>query len=289
MHLTDQQLAHFRREGYVLVPGAVDRGTAAAVIADADARLAEPAPEAGSGFNAPPKALDWLEFPLPGTAANGLAVSDVFLGPAKRLLGDDVLLAQCGVMVKEATRGGVDQPLHGDYVSHELLVPRRDLRYGSIAMILYLTDVTVEHGPTYVVGDTSATRSDWPPIASRGTDDDALYEQEQPVVAEAGTLLVYTVRTWHRGSAFRAPDDTRYTLHATYVSADAPWSGWRDLPKRTGADLDRALNRMTPEQRAVLGVPRPGHPYWDQETLEAVARRYPGWDLSPYRAALVDA
>ena len=48
----------------------------------------------------------------------------------------------------------------------------------------------------------------------------------------------------------------------------------------------RWIQRTTPAQRAVLGFPPPGHPYWNEQTLEAVAARYPRMDLTDYRAAL---
>jgi hypothetical protein len=37
-------------------------------------------------------------------------------------------------------------------------------------------------------------------------------------------------------------------------------------------------------QRAVLGFPQPGSPYWCEETLQAVEARYGmfGFDITPY-------
>jgi hypothetical protein len=36
-------------------------------------------------------------------------------------------------------------------------------------------------------------------------------------------------------------------------------------------------------QLTVLGFPEPGHPYWNEETLRGVARRYPLLDMAPWR------
>jgi hypothetical protein len=47
--------------------------------------------------------------------------------------------------------------------------------------------------------------------------------------------------------------------------------------------MKRFIERATPRQREVLGFPPPGHPYWNPETLAAVATRYPKMDMSPYR------
>jgi hypothetical protein len=38
-------------------------------------------------------------------------------------------------------------------------------------------------------------------------------------------------------------------------------------------------------QRDLFGFPRPGDPYWTEETLAGVAARYPGIDLAPYGVA----
>ena len=48
----------------------------------------------------------------------------------------------------------------------------------------------------------------------------------------------------------------------------------------------RIFDHATPEQLACFGVHRPGHPYWTEVTLQRAQARYPGWDLTPYRAAL---
>ena len=40
-----------------------------------------------------------------------------------------------------------------------------------------------------------------------------------------------------------------------------------------------------PRQREAVGFPPPGSEYWTEETLAAVAMRYPKMDMAPYRAA----
>jgi hypothetical protein len=35
----------------------------------------------------------------------------------------------------------------------------------------------------------------------------------------------------------------------------------------------------------MLGFPEPGHRYWNEETLQGVARRYPLLDMTPWRQA----
>jgi hypothetical protein len=42
---------------------------------------------------------------------------------------------------------------------------------------------------------------------------------------------------------------------------------------------------LTPTQRAVLGIPPPGHPYWNDATVQLAFLRYK-WDVAPYVARL---
>ena len=46
---------------------------------------------------------------------------------------------------------------------------------------------------------------------------------------------------------------------------------------------NRYLEVLSVEQRAVLGFPEPGDPYWTEETVDSVGRRYAGMDMSPYQ------
>jgi hypothetical protein len=52
------------------------------------------------------------------------------------------------------------------------------------------------------------------------------------------------------------------------------------------ADLERFIARATPRQREVLGFPKIGHEYWNDETLAAVQLRYPKIAVEPYRKAI---
>ena len=47
----------------------------------------------------------------------------------------------------------------------------------------------------------------------------------------------------------------------------------------------RFIPQCSVRQRDLFGFPRPGDPYWSEETLDGVAARYPGIDLGPYRAS----
>ena len=48
----------------------------------------------------------------------------------------------------------------------------------------------------------------------------------------------------------------------------------------------RIFEHATPEQLACFGVALPGDPFWTATTLARAQARYPGWDMTPYRAAM---
>jgi hypothetical protein len=51
------------------------------------------------------------------------------------------------------------------------------------------------------------------------------------------------------------------------------------------ATVDQLMPQCTVRERDLFGFPRPGDPYWNDQTLHDVALRYPGMDLEPYRGA----
>ena len=68
----------------------------------------------------------------------------------------------------------------------------------------------------------------------------------------------------------------------------AAWFGW--FGPGTGevdpADLRReVMARATVRERNLFGFPKPGDPYWNEQTLADVGARYPAMDMTPYREA----
>ncbi|MEL7206726.1 MAG: esterase-like activity of phytase family protein, partial [Actinomycetota bacterium] len=55
-----------------------------------------------------------------------------------------------------------------------------------------------------------------------------------------------------------------------------------------GGDFIAFAATCTPEELALFGVPRPGHPYWTEDTVDRFARMYRGLDVEPWRRALPD-
>lgn len=103
------------------------------------------------------------------------------------------------------------------------------------------------------------------------------------MTAPAGSLLAYSMRTFHRGTPFRA-DAGRIGQFITYAPAAWKWLGITGWPTEAIRPEFRAwIEQASPAERTTLGFPPPGHRYWTEETLSGVAARYPGMDMAPYR------
>jgi hypothetical protein len=151
-------------------------------------------------------------------------------------------------------------------------------------MIVYHTDVTVDLGPTFVVsredagdlpirGDRFYPREEFP----------ELYRAERPVTLTAGSALIYSMHTLHRGSAMKAQRGVRFSQFVAFHAKGVPWLGSASFQGDGGKpEMDHFLTHASPRQRELVGFPAPGDAYWNSITRAGVAARYPGMDMSVY-------
>lgn len=289
----DEHLEHWRRHGYAVVERFLDAETLARALDELRTVLppVEKVDEDPASFaprvNAP--------FPFVGTALNDITVDRAILDFCARALGTtDVYCTQSQVAARYGSPPRPenewmdDQPMHVDFGNNTLLVPSNAKPFGQLAMILYYTDVTPENGPTTVVS-RELTRDDplWPTSRSRD-DEPEYYANEVAVLVPAGSLLIYEMRTFHRGSKFHGAAGFRLNHHLAYRAGGLEWMGYDRARAYDGwnEQLAALLERATPQQRQALGWPPPGDAFWTEDTLERLALRYPRADLGPYRAAL---
>jgi ectoine hydroxylase-related dioxygenase (phytanoyl-CoA dioxygenase family) len=150
-------------------------------------------------------------------------------------------------------------------------------------MILYYSDVTAELGPTYVVSQEKTRDLPlWPTHRPRKKNE-KLCDHERPVLAKAGDLLIFSMRTWHRASDMTADFGARFSHHFVWRSAKHNFQGYH-LWSRMGenSDLQRFVEHTKPRQREVLGFPTASDNFWTDETIAAVQLRYPKMDFRPY-------
>ena len=292
MQISDSHLDDLTKHGFAVVPDFLSREE---ILAARQNMLRYvPTPEE---LAATPERYPWVfeeadrlqtEFPFVGNALNHVATHPDLISFVERALGTrKVLLSQSAIWAKYAGAGDFEQALHLDYEGNTLVVPRDDGDYRQVNMILYYTDVTPEMAPTCVVPmEKSKDFPIWPTFRSRKMSPQ-LYKHEKKIIAKAGSLLIFGMRTWHRASAMTADFGARFSHHMIWRGATHGFQGfhqWSQFGEKP--EFKRFIEHSTPRQREVLGFPTSEDNYWNAQTISAVATRYPKMDMKPYRTAL---
>jgi hypothetical protein len=231
----------------------------------------------------------WPEFPFHSRRLNALVLHDNVIDLAEALLGTADLVCYMGIVTAKYAQqsSGYNQLLHADFPNHMLVVPRHEPGYQQVEFFVYLTDVTTEDGATRFV---SWQRTKDIPVERHTlnyVDYAALYEDQSDAAAPAGSVVAYRPDVYHRSVDHTDPTRYRIMIHVSFRHRDAGWGGYQAWPFRGfSPELTKYVQGASPRQLALLGVPLPGHPYWDEATITGVQARYPGLDMSPWRAAL---
>jgi len=221
------------------------------------------------------------EFPYRSWDLNRLAFHPDLVDAVERYLGTAELhLYKVELWAKYAAASNYDQPLHRDYGSHSLVVPRHDGRYQQLTTFIFLSDVTDDDGPTRIV---PFDRGEDVPFTPLYLEFGALADNEVSAVGPAGSLLVYRTDILHRGSDLTGVGRSRFSLLVDYQARGTTWGGKMAWPKQAPHRWAKLMPRCSVRERDLFGFPRPGDDYWNEQTLEDVAMRYPGMDMTPYR------
>jgi hypothetical protein len=285
MPITAEQTRHYLEHGFVIVPEflsgeELEAGREGFARYFPSADELDETPERYGFIHEDPEHLQ-VEFPFADENLNQLATHPALINFVEKALGTtDIRLTQNAIWAKYAGLGDYEQGLHLDYQGNTLVVPREDGGYRQVNMIVYYTDVTAELGPTTVVSQTETRDVPlWPTHRVRKSSPE-LYAKEQQVIVPAGGLLIFSMRTWHRATAMTAETGARFSQHYVWRAAAHDFQGYH-LYSRLGEneDLQTFIAQASPRQREVIGFPRMDDPYWNEETLNAVALRYPGIKL----------
>ena len=211
-------------------------------------------------------------------------------------------------------KDNADQRMHCDFTSHTLTHPPPWYSPDAVEIIIYLSTVEECDGATAVVPRSGSNDPAYqypiyqmpgmglldyynnrqiceaylqrvdPDVAQfRATH---LYSREKKVKYQFGTVLFYRHDTWHRGTELKR-GCLRMVVNMTYKRSSADsicnmHQGWAwELHHR---NIQMMMATISVEQRTVLGFPKPGHHYWNEQTLLALAARYGalGFDMKPY-------
>jgi len=285
MRVSDATLAEVRERGFSLVEGFLGPEELAAAqdalwlhfpkpsdyFADA-ARFARYGASQFAGVE---------EFPYRSWDLNRLAVHPDLVDMAERYLETTELhLYKVELWAKYAGAIDYDQPLHRDFGSHSLVVPRPEPRYQQLTTFVFLSDVTEQDGPTRIVPYDDGKDVPFTPLYIPFG---SLAEAEVPCTGPAGSLLVYRTDILHRGSNITGGGRSRFSILIDFQVRGTTWGGKMAWPKQSPERWAKFMPRCTVRERDLFGFPRPDDPYWTEDTLEGVAARYPGIDLAPYR------
>ena len=220
------------------------------------------------------------EFPYRSWDLNRLPVHPDLVDAAERYLETTELhLYKVELWAKYAGAVNYDQPLHRDYGSHSLVVPRPEPRYQQITTFIYLSDVTDDDGPTVLVPLDAGKDVPYTPLYIPFGE---LAASEVRCVGPAGSLLVYRTDILHRGSDITGAGRSRFSLLADFQVRGTTWGGKMAWPKQSPDRWAKFIPQCSVRQRDLFGFPRPEDPYWNDATRAGVAARYPGIDLTPY-------
>jgi hypothetical protein len=221
-----------------------------------------------------------LEFPYRSWDLNRLAFHPGLVDAAERYLGTRELhLYKVELWAKYAGAVNYDQPLHRDYGSHSLVAPRVDGQYQQLTTFIYLSDVTDADGPTRLVPSDEGKGVPFTPLHLNFG---ALADVEVAATGPAGSLLIYRSDILHRGSDMTGTGHARFSLLADYQARGTTWAGKMSWPKQSPERWAKLMPQASVRDRDLFGFPRPGDPYWNDQTIADVAARYPGMDMTPY-------
>ncbi len=292
--ITAAHIDHYREHGFAIVPEFLTASELAEALEEWRQLLpgwveycedpTRPRPE----LSRSPRRASAFQFPYPGSRLNAITLHPELVACAASMAdGAEMHCEQSHLSFKhKGAAGDQDQGMHCDYGNHTLAYPPADPAYWQTAYLLYYTEVTETHAPTAVCSRRHYPEKIlWPAHYTR-EQRPALYDNEVRVIVPAGSLLIYSMRTFHRGTPFLA-EGGRLAQFVTYAPAAWKWLGIVGWSAQAIKPAFRAwIESATTAERELLGFPPPGHPYWREETLAGVGARYPGMDMTPYRNGL---
>ncbi len=222
------------------------------------------------------------------SALNLISLHPALIALARALLGvSDVRLYQSHTWAKYTGQADYEQDFHCDYGNHTLLVPSDEPALRTVDFVIYLTDVTKEHGAMrYVTKPDVLAALGRPAITGMDEREQAaLRLRERAVVGPAGSIVAHGIDTVHRGSNLTAPKGRRFSLTVGYKAAGSDHVGFHVWQAARQRPWHLVFEHATPEQLACLGVPKPGDRFWTERTLALAQARWPSWNMAEYFAA----
>jgi Phytanoyl-CoA dioxygenase (PhyH) len=285
--------AHWDRHGYALLPAFLSGHDLGPGLSELGLLFPSAAVFHGGGPDRRSPYRDdefggLVTFPFASVELSLLAVHPRLVALARTFLGTpDVRIYSAEAWAKFSGAAGYEQVHHRDFMNHTVVVPSDEPAHRNLELFVWLTDVTEDLGPTHVVSADDTGGVPLVPHEISRSDHPDLYEHEVSAAGPAGTVLAYRGETVHRGTELTAPGGARYSLHCSFRPAADEWvgrQGWGD--RSFDPNWVPFVGRASVEQLVLFGFPRPGHPFWTEQTLSRLAARYPALDTGPWREGI---
>ena len=303
---SSEHIDTWRRDGGLVIRDFFTADEVAAVVADfalvfgrdrgGDTPLVKTKPGEVGRFNpAQFKGVEAIPFEC-SPALNLIGLHPALMAFAREALGArEVHLYQCQAWAKYTGDADYDQPFHCDFANHTLTAPSHDAHLNSVTILCYFSDVTEAHGAMHFVARPDSDRVAGPEATllsdpgARAELQTALSAHARSSAAPAGSIIPYGIDIFHRGTNLTAPGAHRYAVMACYKASGNESIAFHAWAFHHMKPWSRIFDHASPEQLACFGVPRPGDPFWTPLTISRSQTRYPGWNMTPYRAALSKA
>ena len=227
--------------------------------------------------------------PYDGSVAmNLISLHPALIDLASELLGDSkIQLYQSHTWAKFTGEADYEQPFHCDYGNHTLTVPAEDASARTVNFVIYLSDVTDALGAMHYVHKPDAeavlgTRA----ISAPAEKQLALKDKQHSAAAPAGSLVVYGIDAFHRGTNMTEPNGLRYTMTTSFKRADNANIGYHVWQHALERPWHHVINHASPIQLGCIGIPLPGDAFWTPLTLAQCQSRWPEWDMHEYQTAM---
>ena len=269
MHITDDQLTTYRKQGFLIVENFLTDEERAAAL-DGFFTLFAPRFEdfvaAGRQNHTPRQGL----FPWDHSGLNHVAVHPDLVSAAERVLGTREIRLDEGHLGMKYAGEEHWTAFHIDYGNNTLgpIIEPDDFMH--LACFYCFDDVDATTAPIRMVPN--------------GRPD----EESVPMIVPGGSVCLYSIYTRHTASDFTGTSGHRPVMWVGFTRKDRPWDGARTFTYKSGAStaaMSRFMAEATPRQRELLGFPAPGDPLWTARFTTAMATRYPGFDPAPYDSA----
>lgn len=219
--LTEEQIAHYYREGYVLAPGLVPQATI-------DPLMQRAQRETPSGLSWTPRIFDH-DSPTKDADVHRLLTEPSLVGAVAQLLGTEPRVYY-GMLAIVPAKGGNGLPWHQDNMYTQILG-------GALNAFVALSEITPEKANLWVAPQShrlGTLPSKTNETTAKGHRE-ATFEPENALLLPTlhpGDVCLFDRNTLHR-SLTNQTDTHRYAYAAQYQSEHArqAWNGSRD-PKR---------------------------------------------------------